>query len=191
MTMILFRRISRAASCAILICLSATTISRAASTPASWVSAVSGNWTAASDWSTNPAFPNNNGSTTYAAQIAATGASYDVTVSSSITVSSLTLNSSNAELLVNGGTLNVAGPLEVQSGTILLANGSSIVDATLSQSSGSTLFMEGTLQDVTLGSNVTFTGEENTSISQGLSGTRPICIPKEVSRSSRNQPASP
>src|SRR5262249_41145133 len=135
--------------------------------PANWLSAVSGNWTTPSLWSTNPAYPNN-GSVTYAPQIAATGAAYTVSLTTSVTVDSLLLNSSTATLLVNGGMLNV-GNLNIQSATLTMDNSpSSLVGATLSQGSGGTLNLAGTLNNLKLGSDIALQLSNTISISNGF-----------------------
>src|SRR5687768_16098805 len=97
---------SRFAAVVIAAALSAAGPVRAA-TSASWTTAVSGLWTDASKWSTNPNYPNNGtpGGTTYDAGIAASGAAYEVTFAGIATVDSLTLNSADATLRQNSGDL--------------------------------------------------------------------------------------
>lgn len=67
-----------------------------------WRGAVSGSWNDATRWTTDPVFPNNNGSTVYAATIAATGAAYTVDLNVPITVASLSLTSADARLALIG-----------------------------------------------------------------------------------------
>src|SRR6476660_2972085 len=64
---------------------------------ASWLSAINGTWSIASNWSSNPNSPNNsspNPTDTYDAIIGATGASFAATLNGNITVDTFTLNSS-------------------------------------------------------------------------------------------------
>src|SRR5881398_1486318 len=51
---------------------------RAQTVTASWLSAVSGNWTDGTKWSTSPDYPNNNGTTNYNAAISPVGSPYTI-----------------------------------------------------------------------------------------------------------------
>lgn len=79
----------------------------AVGTDASWLSAVSGNWTDPTMWSSNPAYPNNDGSTVFNTRINATGGDYTVSLADPVTVTYLGVNSPNATLSHSAGTLNV------------------------------------------------------------------------------------
>jgi len=82
---------------------------RAQDTTANWFSETSGNWTAASLWSTNPNYPNNGtpSGTNYAAVISATGGTpYTVTLDSTITLDTLSIGSSDATLELLGTAAN-------------------------------------------------------------------------------------
>jgi hypothetical protein len=112
---------------------------------AHWLAPVSGLWSDASQWSSNPFAPNNDNpaGTSYNAYIDATGAAYFVSLSSAVSVNSLTVNSATATLgqsgaltvgdfeltagqynlssaTLSGGTLNIqsAGHMSVSSGTL-------------------------------------------------------------------------
>jgi hypothetical protein len=106
---------------------------RAADTIATWNAPTSDTWTNASDWSTNPAYPNNAmpAGVNYQAVIAATGSPYTVSLDSDVSVDGLILNSADATLSQTEGTFQAstltldAGSLAINGGTF--AN-SSIVD---------------------------------------------------------------
>ncbi len=70
---------------------------RALGDDAIWLNAVSGNWADAANWSTDPVFPNNNG-TTFDVFITPTGAAYTVTLDAMITIDSLDMPSADATL---------------------------------------------------------------------------------------------
>src|SRR3989440_7095034 len=95
-----------------------------AGTPASWLAAIDSNWTNASQWSTNPIYPNNDNppGTTYDATIAATGSAYSVSLNTDVSVDSLTLNSPNATLLHTNGALAV-NSVNLLAGAYLLEGG--------------------------------------------------------------------
>src|SRR4051812_18464600 len=93
----------------------------AAATVSQWLPVASGNWTTASNWSTNPSYPNN-GSPTAADQynvlINQTGAPYTVTLVPAVTVNTVKLDSPDATLqLVDGLKTN---SLDVTNGTVTL-----------------------------------------------------------------------
>ncbi len=97
-----------------------------AQTNSSWLTAINGNWTDASKWSTSPNFPDNgipSPGDTYTATIAATGGNYVVTLAGEITLSGFTLDSTSAALSHMGGTLNLLSGGQVLSGTYQLAGG--------------------------------------------------------------------
>jgi hypothetical protein len=91
----------------------------AATAISQWLSPTSGNWTTASNWSTNPFYPDNgqpNAGDQYQVLIDKTGAPYTVSLTPKPTVSSVTINSSDAHLqLVDGLTTN---SLNVTGGTV-------------------------------------------------------------------------
>jgi len=119
-------RVSR--RCAFVFCCAlATGASQVHATTANWLSAVTGGWSNASNWSSAPNYPNNGSpvGTTYDVVIGATGSSYTVSFSgiASDSIDSLTLNSSNATLKLLGGALNVANGVTVNAGTFQLTGG--------------------------------------------------------------------
>src|SRR5687768_8580607 len=71
-----------------------------AQTTSSWTTAVSGNWTDATKWSSHPFAPNNGSppGASYDAVLAAIGAAHTVTLSSAITIDSLSIDSAAATL---------------------------------------------------------------------------------------------
>ncbi len=64
---------------------------------ATWNSALSGDWTDATSWSSDPDFPNNNG-VTYDVFITPTGAPYTVTLDAAITIDDFNMTSADATL---------------------------------------------------------------------------------------------
>lgn len=90
-----------------------------------WLNPVSGNWSDAANWSTDPVYPANDSPTTgdiYDVTIDVTGAAYTVKLDADITLNSLTLNSSDLTL-VTYQDLNIAGTLNLQSGSFRPLNG--------------------------------------------------------------------
>jgi hypothetical protein len=86
---------------------------------ATWLSAASGNWSDPTRWSSNPDFPNNNG-TTYTAVINATGAAYGVTVDQSIILDEFMIDSPDATLMLGAGfTLRTLGNWGALNGAII------------------------------------------------------------------------
>jgi hypothetical protein len=116
-----------------------------AQTTTSWSAPLSGDWLDGTLWSTSPTYPNNGSSQTYQVAIDATGSPYTVTLgdvgstlAGTITVSGLTLNSSDATLVLQSGTLRMADyfhPLQVNAGRLLLDSPSPTAVATLSGTS--------------------------------------------------------
>jgi hypothetical protein len=83
---------------------------------ASWLNPVSGNWTDATKWSTNPIYPNNRTPTPdthYSVIIDAAGAPYTVVLDSGIAPNGLTLNSSDAVLNQVAGNMAVNGAINL------------------------------------------------------------------------------
>ncbi len=83
-------------------------------TAATWLAPVNGAWSDATKWSTNPFFPNNNGSTLYDAAVSVTGAAYTVNLDVPVTIENFTLDSSDATLNIqnaNNFTVNRAATL--------------------------------------------------------------------------------
>ncbi len=88
--------------------------------PSSWLSASSGAWDDAMQWSTDPEFPNNGSpdtTSTYDVTIDATGSPYTVTLDTNITIDNLSLDSSNATVSHTTGTFVVTGSAELSNGT--------------------------------------------------------------------------
>src|SRR5688572_17412693 len=130
---------------------------------AEWLNPVSGNWTDATKWSTNPNYPQNGtpAGSSYQAIIDALGQAYTVTVDSAITVGSLTLDSADATLYirsgmlrVSGGTLQIASGVTVRGegangyGTIAYVNGDVINAGTVRAEDGTMFFVAATATDV-------------------------------------------
>ncbi len=128
-------------------------------TTASWLNPASGAWTTASNWSTDPFAPINGSpaGATYAAEIAATGAAYIVTLSSSVAVNSVHVGSPGAQLLVNNATLTTS-TIDLSGGTLTLQGGT-IKNATISGSGivNNASGFGGTLDGVKLGAAMNVT----------------------------------
>ncbi|HEX4054543.1 MAG TPA: hypothetical protein VHX86_09790 [Tepidisphaeraceae bacterium] len=129
-----------------------------AQTTASW-NGGSGNWTTASDWSTNPVYPNNGTptGTTYQAVVAASGSPYTLTDNSTIAVDGLTVESASATVSLSGmltlSTLNLdQGVFSLQTGGTL--SGGSSGGAVTVQNGAQFNLLGGTLE------NSTFTGSD-------------------------------
>jgi hypothetical protein len=113
----------------------------------SWLLPTTGGWTDATKWSTNPLYPNGN----YNAVIAATGGSYSISFNADVALANLTINSSGATVVQTGGTLNIAGALNVLAGTYIF-NGGAISAATINGASSASFVTEsGMFDNVTLG----------------------------------------
>ena len=77
---------------------------RAQPTTASWVAGVSGSWDDPSKWTTNPFYPNNGNpsGSAYAVVVdAAAATGYTISLNRDVTVNSLTVNNTNATVLVS------------------------------------------------------------------------------------------
>ena len=94
-------------------------------TAISWKNPVNGDWSNASDWSTNTV-PTSADTVT----ISASGP-YIVTISSADRANSLTFNASSAALFENAGSLTMAGALTVNSGFVSLNEANTIGSVTL------------------------------------------------------------
>ena len=144
-------------------------------TAISWKNPVNGDWSNASDWSTNTV-PTSADTVT----ISASGP-YIVTISSADRANSLTFNASSAALFENTGSLTMAGALTVNSGFVSLneantigsvtlaggmlaiGNGSALGAGTVSMSGGELL---GTANE-TLGNALVFSGTSTIAAAHG------------------------
>src|SRR5690349_16611660 len=85
---------------------------------ANWLNPVDGNWTDPTKWSSNPVYPHS-GSPAAAATVGAGGSAYTVTLDAgsalggSITVDSLTLNSTDATVVAGTGTFQAISGLVI------------------------------------------------------------------------------
>lgn len=107
----------------LLICLLGSTTF--AQTDAYWLNAADGDWSTASNWSTDPIYPNNGSPTasdTYNVTIDASGAAYTVTLDTDITLDNLTLNSSD-QMLVTNQDMDISGTLNIQAGSFRPVSG--------------------------------------------------------------------
>ena len=124
-----------------------------ADTTAEWIGGT-GNWTTASNWSTNPNYPNNGtpSGTNYQAIIdQPESAEYVIIQSGNNTVDSISLSSTNAALVDISGTMTIGG-MAISGGTFrlqggILSGGTSGALVTLTSSSQFTIF-EGTLNGI-------------------------------------------
>ena len=107
-----------------------------------WSSGISGNWDAASDWSTDTV-PGSGDDVT----IAASGA-YTVTVSDAEAAHSLTTDAAGVTIN-DSGTLTITTTLTVSSGTFALNSGGTVAAGTLSAPGGVFDWNGGTLSGVT------------------------------------------
>ena len=91
----------------------------------SWLTPTNGLWTTATNWSTDPYYPDNaqpNTTDTYDVVIDAAGSSYTVTLDSAVAIDSLTLDSAYATLNLDHGQLECP--------TILLTRGNMVLGST-------------------------------------------------------------
>ncbi len=146
-----------------------------ARTDAFWLNPVSGTWSTGANWSTGAA-PNNGSpaGTTYNVIIDAVGANYTVTDSTtSIIVNSILVNSANARLNVQAGTLKALAGITINAGSFTLS-ASTLDAAKLSQttvtSTGGTMSLGyGALFDaVTLDADATVVGNGSLTIQNTL-----------------------
>ncbi|MEO7413843.1 MAG: hypothetical protein ABIZ81_10840, partial [Opitutaceae bacterium] len=163
---------ARVLSCALLLAFIATSATRlsAAQVGSSWTTATSGNWTDAARWSAG--VPQNGGGNTYDATIIATGFNYTVTLSTSQTINSLTLDSANATLLQTAGSqLNLVG---ANATSALLAGNLRLNGAGISANGSNHVFSNAGLIESTVsgtryiyGSSFTFTNSGTVTSSGG------------------------
>jgi hypothetical protein len=119
----------------------------AADVTSSWTSPASGNWNLAGNWTNTPAtgdFPNNGngGVATYDATLGAAGAAHTVTLSTSVTIEDLLLNSATVTLSHTGGTLTATAGIAVAAGTYQLSGGT-ISNTAITLSGGALVFTSG------------------------------------------------
>lgn len=100
--------------------LTASTVS--AQVDSDWLEPTSGDWLDVTRWSTNPIAPTNPGDT---ATLAATGSPHTATITTNVSLDRIAIDSPDASVLLQGGTLTAAtrvqanqGPLLIESGTI-------------------------------------------------------------------------
>jgi hypothetical protein len=130
-------------------------------TRADWSSAVSGSWGDETKWANGVAPQNDKPQgTTYDAVIAAAGPAYtvdiDARVGGSLTVDSITVNSSSATLSVTGGERVTAGLIDVQAGTLAFG-GKSLTGARI-QGAGTVTIGNATITGITLAATITAGG---------------------------------
>ena len=125
-------------------------------TVANWLNPVSGTWTDSTKWSTNPFFPHNSSpaGSTYSALVASSGATHTISLTSSVTLSGLSLSSSDAAIDHTAGTLQLLGNGQVGTGTYQLAHGT-IAGAGNLSIGGVFSINDGTLAKATSGSTGT------------------------------------
>ncbi|MCW5754837.1 MAG: hypothetical protein KIT24_09055 [Phycisphaeraceae bacterium] len=124
------RSVTNTASCCAIVALALVAGKAAAQVDAFWTNPLGGIWGDGANWSTNPDFPNNNG-TTYNAFLQSVGPSpYTVTLDQPITVRDLTLTSQRPTLDLHAETLrvrnwtqNTGATLEGTIGSMVLASG--------------------------------------------------------------------
>lgn len=141
----------------------ACTVPAHAQVDATWLTAQSDSWFNPARWSTNPNSPNNNNppGTLYRAIINATGAAYDVTLPSDLTLSALRLDTPNATIRHTGGIFDLLGTADFLRGSWQL-NGGTIRGGTINFGSTSarlrlTSSRNNTLDAVTLAGSTTLT----------------------------------
>ncbi len=108
-----------------------------------WLSASSGAWTTATNWSSNPFAPNDatpSNGTGYNVTINAAGAPYTITLASGIIIQSLFLNSASATLSLNANAnLRLIGDVNLQAGTLAF-NAGTLRGGNLNLAGGSLTF---------------------------------------------------
>src|SRR6478609_4403283 len=94
------RHLSRRRSCALIAAGAAALLGAVGSgsawgqmVDASWLNPVNGSWTDPTKWSSDPDYPNNDGTTTYNATIDAVGSPYTIDLLSTVNLGTLTMNS--------------------------------------------------------------------------------------------------
>ncbi|MAE65981.1 MAG: hypothetical protein CMJ18_17050 [Phycisphaeraceae bacterium] len=140
-----------------------------AQTDSFWTAAVSGDWTDASRWSTNPQFPAN-GATTYRAIIDAAGGPYTVTLNRDVALDEVLVVSAGATLDHVGGTLEVIDAIRLAAGALRLAGGR-IQNGTIRSNGGGklvTLGDESELHDMTLDIETEIAAESELNVTGGL-----------------------
>jgi hypothetical protein len=118
---------------------------------ATWLSETSGKWSDPTHWSTNPSYPSNGtpAGTNYQAIIAATGGtSYTATLNTDVDVTSISINSADAELDQTSGTLQ-AGTINVNAGAYQMDSGT-LVNTAIDINAGSLGIQDATLDGVTI-----------------------------------------
>ena len=132
-----------AASIAALLTISSA--ARAATVTSTWTDPANGTWNVDANWMNAPAlggFPNNSngGVPTYAAVIAAVGATYTVTLSTNVTVEDLVISSANAMLNHTAGMFTATGAIALSAGTYQLNGGTISHTAVNVSGTGSLVF---------------------------------------------------
>ena len=127
---------------ALLCALGIAPSAAAVTIPSSWLAAASGDWDDATQWSTDPNFPNNGSplaTDTYDVTIDATGPPYTVTLDTNITIDNLSLDSSDATVSHTTGTFVVTGTAAVSNGTYAV-NGGTLQGGTWNVTAGTLSF---------------------------------------------------
>lgn len=97
-----------------------------AQTTATWINNTSAPWTTNAQWDTGQ-FPNNNGPNTFIAVLPANAGSYQVTLDQNITLTGLTIDSSDATLDLSNSVMTVESDLVLTNSAILGIGGTGTV----------------------------------------------------------------
>ena len=96
-----------------------------AGTTASWINTTGGSWTIATNWSTNPVYPNNGSPTSsdeYDVVIGPSNTAYSLVLDQDVAVDQLILNNGGTSFTDTAGTLQ-AGTIDVEAGFFHLRGG--------------------------------------------------------------------
>lgn len=134
-----------------------------------WQNPLGGNWAVGANWSTNPDFPNNNG-TKYNAFIQLVGPAYTVALDQDITIDDFTMDSPDATLDLTTFKLTMDFNFTQMAGTILLGSGGEKVLVK------GDLLLEASLGDITLmGAGAAVTAEGGMTLDGPASAGIIIC----------------
>jgi hypothetical protein len=128
-----------------------------ATASASWLQPLSSIWNNPAAWSSNPFFPNNGNpsGSNYEVAIGAAGGSYTVTLNTTVTISSLSLNSPGATLSIPSNQTLSVSTLTLDAGTVQISGTGTLANAVIHTANDSMLSFNilARLADVTFASD--------------------------------------
>lgn len=133
-----------------------------AGTSAYWTNPAGGSWTAGSNWSTAPLYPDNDQTATYDAIIDLAGDPYTIGLDSDITIDNFTLNSPSATVVHGAsGVLSVVGTANIQSGTYRINDYGTIAGGTWNAAPGTMDINRAVFSDVTFNGDLELDNESD------------------------------